>query len=207
MQNKLEKLFNNFDAIYDWGIATEYMGGITEGRSIFVNKNLKIVNRGKLQPFKVTPKDAGGFQYIRLEIEGKKLFVGEVHGKTHPGNKLDTPERLGQSEMIINFLKNIQGAKIVGGDFNLMPETESIRLLESAGYKNLIKEFDIKSTRNKVSWEEFKNQPGFVKQRFADYVFVSPEVKVKSFEVPYLEVSDHLPLILEFDLPAGGARI
>ena len=39
----------------------------------------------------------------------------------------------------------------------------------------------------------------FGKQHFADYVFVSKDVKVKKFEVPYLEISDHLPLILDFE--------
>ncbi len=31
----------------------------------------------------------------------------------------------------------------------------------------------------------------------SDYVFVSPETDVMHFEVPDIEASDHLPLILE----------
>jgi len=34
----------------------------------------------------------------------------------------------------------------------------------------------------------------------SDYVFVSLEVKVKKFEVPNIEISDHLPLILDFEM-------
>jgi hypothetical protein len=30
--------------------------------------------------------------------------------------------------------------------------------------------------------------------------FVSPEIKVKSFKVPDVEISDHLPMILDFEI-------
>jgi len=36
--------------------------------------------------------------------------------------------------------------------------------------------------------------------RFADYVLVSQEIKVKDFHVPDVEVSDHLPMVLDFEL-------
>ena len=35
-------------------------------------------------------------------------------------------------------------------------------------------------------------------QKFADYVFVSPDVNVESFSVPDIDISDHMPLVLEF---------
>jgi endonuclease/exonuclease/phosphatase family metal-dependent hydrolase len=74
-------------------------------------------------------------------------------------------------------------------------------MFEEAGYKNLIKEFNIKNTRNNTCWEQFKEDVKISgKQHFADYCFTSHDVKVKSFEVPYNEVSDHLPLILDIDI-------
>ncbi len=57
-----------------------------------------------------------------------------------------------------------------------------------------------KQTRNKIGWEFFKDQEGFVKQYYADYCFATSEIDVKNFEVPYVEVSDHLPLILKFEI-------
>ena len=89
---------------------------------------------------------------------------------------------------------------MVGGDFNLMPDTKSINLFENSGYRNLIKEFDIKETRNRFAWDTFKNDPDYVQQHFADYCFVSKDINVKSFEVPDIEVSDYLPLVLEFEV-------
>ena len=77
----------------------------------------------------------------------------------------------------------------------MLPETKSLGILERTGYINLIKEYGIESTRNEVSWKLYPNN----KQYFADYVFVNKETKVESFKVPYSEISDHLPLILNFD--------
>ena len=78
-----------------------------------------------------------------------------------------------------------------------MPNTKSIKMIKEAGYKNLIKDFGIKTTRNKLAWDQFPDEE---KQNFADYVFVSPEIKVRKFSVPNLEISDHLPLILDFEI-------
>lgn len=200
IQEKLEVLLPDFKHVYDKGIKTKYLNGIIEGRSVFVRKNIEITKKGRFDIFETTPNDAGGFQYVNLKINDKKFFIGEVHGKTRPGDKFDTPERISQSEKIIQFLEKIKEPKILGGDFNLMPDTKSIKMIEEAGYANLIKIFGIKSTRNRISWDQFCKEPGFTKQHFADYCFVSPEIKVKKFEVPYMEISDHLPLILEFEV-------
>ena len=79
--------------------------------------------------------------------------------------------------------------KILCGDFNLLPNTESLAIL-SEDMKNLVKDFDITSTRSKLYTKP---------EKFADYILVSPDVSVKKFTVMQDEVSDHLPLLLEFD--------
>ena len=132
-------------------------------------------------------------QILTLNSEGKTLTIINFHGIALPGEKLDTPERISQSEKLSVVWRSLgNGEKILCGDFNLMPETKSIKILEACG-RNLIKDFNIKNTRNKVSWKRFNS-----KQKFADYCFVSSGVEVQGFEVPYTEVSDHLAMILEF---------
>ncbi|NMB82098.1 MAG: hypothetical protein GYA14_09800, partial [Ignavibacteria bacterium] len=200
LERKLEVLLPEFQPIYNQGIKMNYGGGVIGGRSVFAKNSLKIINKEFVSIYDIGPKDAGGMIYTELRVGGKKISLGVVHGKSLPGDKLDTPERLEQSNRIIDFFSKIDGSKIIGGDFNLLPETQSIKMFEEAGYRNLIKEYEIKSTRNQISWDNFKDFPGFVKQYFADFAFVSPDIKVKSFEVPYVEVSDHLPLILDFDI-------
>jgi len=197
LQRKLEINLVGFRPIYHKGIKTTYLGGTITGRSIFIKEGIEVGENETVGIYNDTETDSGGLSYVELRIDGKKLLIGSLHGKAQPGNKLDTPVRLEQSRIVIDFFKNKEGLKIIGGDFNLMPETRSIKMFEEAGYKNLIKEFGIKSTRNSLAWEQFRGQE---KQYFADYVFVSPGVKVKSFEVPHLEVSDHLPLILDFEV-------
>lgn len=167
---------------------------------IYTKKGIEVLDSEKLILYRNSRNDTGFALYVSFEINGKIVNLLNVHGKSRPGTKFDTPARLRQSEKIINFFKDKKGLKIIGGDFNLNPDTKSVLMFEKAGYGNLIKEFDIKSTRNKLSWQQFKKQPEFVKQYFADYVFVSSGVKVNNFTVPYNEVSDHLPLILDFDI-------
>ena len=72
--------------------------------------------------------------------------------------------------------------------FNLKPDTESIQIIEN-GMNNLITQYDITSTRSNWYTKE---------ERFADYIFTSPEIIIKTFEVLPDVVSDHLPLFLEF---------
>ena len=195
----LSRMFTGFNNFYKEGGPSDYMDGKIDGQSIFLRKKWKISAHERYEIFKISRKDIGILQFISFKKGNSIINIGNIHGMAFPGEKTDTSARIEQSEKIINYFNYKKGPKIIGGDFNLLPETKSVKMFEKAGYRNLIKEFDIKSTRNKVGWEQFKNDPGFVKQYFADYVFVSPEVKVKNFEVPDIEVSDHLPLILDFD--------
>lgn len=164
------------------------------GQAIFTKKNLKVVSSGEVSLYKQLSNDFGLLQWVEIFSIGRRFFVGNVHGKTLPGSKLDTPTRLKQSKRIIDFFDR-KGSRIIGGDFNLMPQTESIETFEISGYRNLVKGFGVKNTRNRLSWERFRNI-----QYFSDYVFTSQEVTVKDFSAPDIEISDHLPLILDFEV-------
>jgi endonuclease/exonuclease/phosphatase family metal-dependent hydrolase len=192
-------------------VLSDYKGVIKKGRLLecfnlidcqvaFIRKNIKVLSSEKLDIYKNSINDTGFALYVSFMYEDKTINLLNVHGKALPGDKNDIPERIKQSQKIIDFMNGKQGVKIIGGDFNLNPDTKSVKMFEKAGYRNLIKDYKIENTRNKISWKNYKTAPGFVKQHFADYCFVSPEVKVKSFEVPYMEISDHLPQILEFEI-------
>lgn len=138
-------------------------------------------------------------QALELHVNDHRLTVFNVHGTYFPAHKRDTPQRLEQSRTIIDFLKDRSGEKIVMGDFNLLPDTESIRMFAQAGYRNLIDDHQIPTTRGSICRQlhpEFATgKYGF--QEFADYTFVTPGINVKSFDVPDAPISDHLPMILE----------
>lgn len=195
----LSVILKDFRGVYDEGLFLMEIGAIC-GQAVFINKKIKLLSNGKVSIYRQLKDDIGFLQYLELQSANGRLWLGSVHGKTRPGDKNDTPVRLKQSERIINFMKDKVGPKIIGGDFNLNPDTESIKMFEEAGYKNLIKDFKIENTRNEISWREFKEIKDFQKQHFADFTFVSKDVRVINFEVPYNEVSDHLPQILDFDI-------
>jgi endonuclease/exonuclease/phosphatase family metal-dependent hydrolase len=134
---------------------------------------------------------------LYTEIGGTEcVHVCNVHGIAYKrDDKLDDPVRLAQSRGLIDFFRPRDGQKIIGGDFNVLNHVESIRMFEQHGYVDLIERFNIPTTRNRLAWE---NYPGN-EMRYSDYVFVSPDVKVKNFTVIENEVSDHLPMILEIE--------
>lgn len=177
---------------------------VVESNAIFVRKNTiaKIDSSGtvfvrgafkKLAMGETLQDIPSNFQYIRFSVAEKKFTLCNIHGMAYPGHKLDTPERLTQSKILKEFLAKEKDAKILCGDFNLMPGTESIKTLEEE-MENLIGKFKIERTRSKVS--PWFGKEGF--QGFADYMFVSKNVNVLRFEVPDADVSDHLPLMLKF---------
>jgi endonuclease/exonuclease/phosphatase family metal-dependent hydrolase len=133
--------------------------------------------------------------WVHLKKEKEEYWICNVHGSAFPEDKNDSPARLGQSQDIIDFLRDKKGQRIVMGDFNLNPDTESVKMFEAAGYRNLIRDYEIDTTRNEISWAKYPDN----KQLFADYTFVGPEVAVKSFQVPKNEASDHLPMELEIE--------
>lgn len=128
-------------------------------------------------------------QHVQLTKGGKSYTICNFHGWWSPeSRKRDTPERLEQSHNIKTFLDGIEGAKIICGDFNLAPDTESLLMLEQ-NMRNLIKDYHITSTRSSLYLKELK---------FADYTLVSDGIKVNDFKVLPDEISDHLAMYLDF---------
>lgn len=116
------------------------------------------------------------------------VTVCNFHGLWNGHGKGDSDDRILQSKNILAYVASRTNPVVVCGDFNLLPETESIALLESAPLQNLIRRYKVSSTRT-----SFYTKP----EKFADYVFVSPELRVTAFDVLPDEVSNHAPLLVE----------
>ena len=187
---------------FDEGKAVDFE--LSQGQAIFVRKDISINSNGEVFLYgdkDMAPRNEPDYnlptilQFVRFRTDDQLYILGNVHGMPYPGSKLDNPDRLEQSRRLVSFLADEQGRKIVGGDFNLLPDTGSIGMIEAAGMRNLIKESDIRSTRNELAYGLYAQAD---RQHFADYAFVSPDVRVIDFQVPRLLISDHLPLALEF---------
>lgn len=127
-----------------------------------------------------------------FDFNGKKFQVLNLHGIWTEDKKGDK-RTLSQCEYVLNasLRKNIP--TIITGDFNLLPETESIKVLDKK-LRNLIDQFGVKSTRPHFDDGTDKGN------QVVDYVFVNDLIHINSFEVPETDISDHLPLILDFDV-------
>lgn len=176
---------------------------LKHGLAVFVKKDILLKNYQAFFLYKdsvarLLKKDFSdipvNIQLINFTKDSKEFIVCNFHGASYPGSKLDTPQRIEQSQKIKDLLKEKGCTKIIVGDFNLLPNTKSVHILEE-DLRNLIKEYHIDKTRSKI--DLFYGKPDF--QKFADYTFVSSEVNVINFQVPDIKVSDHLPMILEFE--------
>jgi len=194
--SKLEAKLPGFKGFYEKGIFDKKMG-VFYGHAIFTKRDIQTRAFEKIISFRWVNNDIVFILPYGLKIGEKDLYLMNVHGKAMPGHKLDTPARIRQSRNIIDFLKGKNGPKIIGGDFNLDFHTKSVKMFEDAGYRNLIKEYGIKDTRGEVNHRQYTSSE---QQYFSDYCFVSQDVKVKDFKVPDIGISDHLPLILDFEV-------
>lgn len=170
------------------------------GVTLLIRKTLKVINEGAVcvyrEPGYVSEEDVADharfLQYVTFETQTGLMTVFNIHGAWQPGGKTDTPERLDQSQRIIDFTNRFSHPLILAGDFNLTLNTRSVQLIEEAGWENLIRTHGITSTRT-----SFYDKP----EKFADYVFVKNGVNVEEFRVLPEQISDHAPLFLSCTLP------
>lgn len=169
---------------------------LTFGLAIFVRRSFPIKDRGstfvhhgpELQAIRCVSDAPRSLQYVVIDYLDHPLSIVQFQGQHLPWTKDDTNARLTQSNKVAAQLAALPGNKILCGDFNLSPETESLRILEK-DMCNLIKKYKISSTR--TSHFPYPN-------RFADYILVSPTLSITDFCVLPDEISDHSPLLLSF---------
>ncbi len=169
------------------------------GIAIFLKKGFEVISSGEVMLYEnpsFDPKDELNdhnrkMQWIHIKHGRKDVMIMNVHGHWSANDKSDNANRLEQSKIISEFIKNSGPVpKILVGDFNLLPDTESIKMIEGH-FTNLITKYNIPTTRTELYKGDDKH---------ADYAFVSDEILVEGFEALPDVVSDHVPLALQFDV-------
>lgn len=166
------------------------------GIAIFIKKNIEMLNEGEVVIYEnpdypgAGPRHQRNLQWAECRQEDKKFVVINTHFLWNGAGKGDSDDRIQQSKRAKDFLDSLSIPKILCGDFNLRPDTESIKILEK-DMRNLITDYNIQSTRTSLYPKE---------ERFADYVLVSDGIDVQDFKVLPDEVSDHAALWMEFEL-------
>ncbi len=126
-----------------------------------------------------------------VDIQGRKLTLMNIHGCWSKGKK-DTEFSLKQSMYLLDIAKDISDPLLLVGDFNVAPKTKSIRMLSEV-FENMIETFQISST--------LPNSRGNLETAMlVDYIFSNEKITPRGLQVPQIEISDHLPLIFDFDL-------
>ena len=123
--------------------------------------------------------------YSKIGKGDQEYNIWTTHGIFINMDKNDTKETIEQSINLKSMMEKVDGKRILCGDLNLHPNTESIKIIEDIPMRNLVKEYGIKSTRTPYY--------GFP-QPYADYIFTSYDIEVKEFAAMPDVVSDHLPL-------------
>jgi len=166
------------------------------GLAMFIKKNIEVINEGEIviheNPFYsgAGPTHSRNLQWVECKVDKKLFYILNIHCLWNGAGKGDSPDRIVQSHRIKKFINTLQMPKILCGDFNLRPDTESLHILEK-DLDNLVKRYDIQSTRTSFYPKA---------ERFADYILSSAEIMVDDFKVLPDEVSDHAALFLDFTM-------
>ncbi|MBT8412418.1 MAG: endonuclease/exonuclease/phosphatase family protein, partial [Octadecabacter sp.] len=103
--------------------------------------------------------------------------------------KHDTPARRVQAQAACVLLSQITQPTedvVLAGDFNVLPDSETLQILSDWGLRDLVGDRDTRTTL----------YPKPV--RHANYMLVSASVQVAAFDAPASPVvSDHRPLVLD----------
>ena len=164
------------------------------GIGIFIKKEITVLAEGDINIYDNPHYSGRGpahsriLQWLKCQVNDQIYAILNVHGLWNGMGKTDTPDRMAQSRRIKDFVDSVATPKILCGDFNLRPDTESVKILEK-DMQNLIQIYNVNSTRTSFYPKE---------EKFADYIFTSPEIFVNKFSVLPDEVSDHAPLLLDF---------
>jgi endonuclease/exonuclease/phosphatase family metal-dependent hydrolase len=123
-----------------------------------------------------------GMKKLVMELELEKVTFFLVH------LALGYKARQAQILHLYHMIKETGRPYIVAGDFNaFMGEDEIQLLLAASNMKNADKDMQ-------------PSFPSWNPRRHLDFILHSPEIQVNKFEMPRVQLSDHLPLIIDFDV-------
>tara|TARA_B100002019_G_C20870485_1_gene403747 strand:+ start:51 stop:581 length:531 start_codon:yes stop_codon:yes gene_type:complete len=130
------------------------------------------------------------FQHVTVkDQDGRKVHIINHHGYHVPGHKNGNDFTIKACQQIADYARKLDGPVIITGDFNLLPDSESIEILNK-DFRNLTKEYGLKTTRTDLT---HKNEP-------CDFIFVNEKIKVNDFYASEVVASDHQGLVLDFEI-------
>jgi endonuclease/exonuclease/phosphatase family metal-dependent hydrolase len=123
-----------------------------------------------------------GVKRLVIQLEMKRLTVFLVH--------LALTYRVRQNQLadLYSMVKSTRKPHIVAGDFNARWGDGEIKLfLAATGLSN-------------AGPVGVPTYPSWAPKRQLDFILHSPHIRVTNFEMPQVTLSDHLPLVCDFDI-------
>lgn len=165
---------------------------IVEGKGVFVQGDFSYVTNWKWNADH-PGQEPRMVQVVDLKIDNRKLRILNYHG-IWSRDKKDTDRTKSASNELLQLASEVADPTIICGDFNLFPNTESIKALKNR-FRSLVDEFKIRSTRPKSNEHNSTR-----KRNVVDYIFINEKITVEKFDVIESDISDHLPLLIEFNI-------
>jgi endonuclease/exonuclease/phosphatase family metal-dependent hydrolase len=123
-----------------------------------------------------------GVKRLVIELELTEFTIMLVH------LSLKFRHRHNQLEDLHSMVKNVEKPVIVAGDFNVLWGDRELQLfLAATGLKSA-------NGRGQPS------HPSRAPRRQLDYIFHSPEIRATGFQIPQVKLSDHAPLVCDFEV-------
>jgi endonuclease/exonuclease/phosphatase family metal-dependent hydrolase len=120
---------------------------------------------------------------------GRAVTVVQLHGLRDPAGKHDTPARRTQADRLAALIERASSPgdlTVVCGDLNLLPDSETFKVLADLGLTDLVGTTDTRTSSYPKP------------TRHASYLLVSNPTAIKTFQVLTTpEVSDHRALLLD----------
>jgi endonuclease/exonuclease/phosphatase family metal-dependent hydrolase len=123
-----------------------------------------------------------GVKRLVIELELSQLSIFLVH------LSIKFRHRQYQLQDLYSMIKKVRKPLIVAGDFNVLWGDRELQLFLSAtGLKN-------------ANSNSQPSHPSRFPHRQLDYIFHSPRIHITAFQIPPVKLSDHAPLICDFEI-------
>jgi len=123
-----------------------------------------------------------GVKRLVIELELAECCIFLVH------LSIKFRHRQYQLQDLHNMVKEARKPIIVAGDFNALRGTRELQLfLAATGLRN-------------ANSNDQPSHPSRAPRRQLDYIFHSPEIQITGFQIPQIKLSDHTPLVCDFEI-------
>ncbi|MGH8402306.1 MAG: endonuclease/exonuclease/phosphatase family protein [Gammaproteobacteria bacterium] len=170
-------LIPSYQSKYGVGSINQYLPIVRKQGNAFLTRQMDVIHR--FHYFDL------GIKRLIIELETSNLSLFLVH------LSLKYRHRQHQMHHLVSLIRSARKPVIVAGDFNTLWGSEEIDMFAAAASLNSA------NVRNMPSW------PSSHPSRQLDFILYGQGIRMQHFEIPTVRLSDHLPLVFDFELEPG----